>query len=108
MVEATSYDIVARLRSLDHAMTRDEAADEIERLRMRLAQANESHVHFERECLLRGEEIARLRKAVQNVILWQSVVDSAAPELGGLLFAMYDARASLLPTSAGSAGGGRC
>jgi hypothetical protein len=42
-----------------------------------------------------ADEIARLREALENVLAWQDAVDVCAPELGGLLLAMYRARAAL-------------
>lgn len=42
-----------------------------------------------------GQEVGRLREALENVLAWQDAVDVCAPELGGLLLAMYRARATL-------------
>ena len=45
----------------------DEAADEIERLTQALKKANDQAEHFEREWYLRGDEIERLRAALNDI-----------------------------------------
>jgi len=51
--------------------------------------------HYCRQLDKKDAEIARLRGALTHLIAWEGPVELACPELGGLLKAMYYARAVL-------------